>query len=431
MKRKKYLLLVCILIIFTSSCQKEYVQIEPEPDYKLIKNMPDDVVTKSNNKDSSLDNKEITDISKDTIKILDADNSDNDEYNHNDVQDTNITNTDTMNMSSSEQVGKEWPYTLDFNGVGEELIPTAKGNIYANFKGSLEESYIICPDEKRGCIYYINYEKDDYIYQWKDGVSTLLVGMKARCLQLWNNELYFVADKTDDDILMPAHGPIYCYNLDSSECRLVLDTNASKIFIDSDGIFYEDFNPEDSTSITKRLEFNADVPYKEKYFTCFSYDNYIIYDEFDDMFEGFYIHNKKTGEKTFLAPMEYFGKLCVYDNYLTFRKSTYIYILDLITGEKKIYDLNDYDGLTDRIEFITDYIIVDNILYATVNISGGIFTIDLKTEEITYIKSKNSAELYYILYAGDGKLYTYSFITNKLYEFDFLGNNEFSVRSIG
>lgn len=53
--------------------------------------------------------------------------------------------------------------------------------------------FMVCHDANNGTTYYVNYGNDNYIYELKDGISTLLIDMEAICLQLLNNELYFVA----------------------------------------------------------------------------------------------------------------------------------------------------------------------------------------------------------------------------------------------
>ena len=242
-------------------------------------------------------------------------------------------------------------------------------------------------------------------------------------MQLWNNELYFINNISDDELI---YGYICCYNFNSKECRVIMDTTATKLFIDHDGIIFGDYNPETKSYYAKRLEFGTDTPRYEEYIICFSFENYAIHN--DEMYEAVYIYNKKTGDKAFIAPIEYFDKINIFEKYMTFTKGSCIYLLDLISGEKKIYDLNYNKNFTEPIQYVINYIIVDNILYATVNISGLVI-LNLETEAMTFIKSNNYLEPYDVLYAGNGKLFGYSLILNKLAELD-LSGKEYIARGI-
>lgn len=422
--KSKFMMILMILMILVCSCNKQNNDLT-EPDYKAFKDMTVNINKSLTEDNDEADTGHETTANTATNEDEYSDNEKNDskEDFHNDTNDNNENESASANFTIIEASKKDWPYALYFSGIGEELIPTTKGNIQANYKKLTRESYLICPDEQRDCVYFINYNKDNYIYQLKDGVISLLVDKKTAYLQLWNNELYFIHNISDGDDI---YGNICCYNFDSKECRVYIDIIATKLFIDSDGILFGDYNPETNSFYAKRLEFGSDTPRYEDYIICFSFENYAIHN--DEMYEAVYIYNKKTGDKAFVAPIEYYDKINVFDKYMSFTKGSCVYFLDLISGEKRIYDFNDCKDIGDPIHSIINYIIVDNILYATVNLSG-LISLNLETEAIAYIKSNNILESYDILYAGNGKLFGYSLMNGKLAEIT-INNDKYTARGI-
>ena len=363
MTKKKSLLIPIIIVIAITciSCDKKEDIIE-EPNYNIYKDI------ESNNSDKGL-------------------------------------NPDIDYHEKDETVmSREWPYQLDYKGTGTDMIPLPFGNLDVNRKPNLQlYSYLVCPDKINDCIYYINYGKDNYIYQLKDGVSSLLITKETLYLQLWENELYFVENANTKE---NKYGEIYSYNLDTNELKLILDENAGALYVDAKGIFYLNYNLDDDPNVFNisghRLDYGSTTSYKTDYFVYFPFEKYEIYNYKS---EDVSIYNKETGERTFLAPIDYRNKLRVFGEYLTFSEKTCIYVLNLKTGEKAIYDINDCASLPTSVDYINDYIILEENIYLTSNVSNYIIIIELDTGKISS-KMTNQGLSFDYLYACDKRLFS-------------------------
>lgn len=396
MKRTKYYILsICIILALACSCSKEQDEIV-EPDYNFLQdineNSSDDSKTDKNVEENATSNDNtIAQISPVTQENLPK-NIDN-----------SITNAPISEPYESEKNDnmKEWSYPLEFEGAGDELQAARYGNIDANYKGFQVDSFILCPDEINNCAYFINYSEDNNIYQLKDGVCSLLIDKEAQCLQLWNNELYFIENKIVDSQVMD-YGNIFSYNLNTKEIRLVVEANAFIFYINSRGIYYQDMDITNNSITGYRLGFDKKAPIETGYYFYYSYSDYEINDSKGDTIS---LYNKKTGIHTDLAPIDYFDRIRIFDKYFTFKKGTCIYILDLITGEKKIYDLNDCKQLIFKMNSINDYIIFNNYIYASAGFANYIMQVNLVTGEISYKKLPGETLWFGNLLIGNNKLY--------------------------
>ena len=121
------------------------------------------------------------------------------------------------------------------------------------------------------------------------------------------------------------------------------------------------------------LEFENQEPKQVDYIFPTSYNEFQIHGSH----EGIYIFNSHTQEKTFIAPGEYMNnKPMLHNEYFMFIKDSCVYTLNLLNGEKKIYDLYNYDSLFDYELFISDYCIIDKLIYATDGIRLYIINMD-------------------------------------------------------
>ena len=332
MKKTSLITLILITMVLTTSCKNNSIENQVEPDYSHFQS--------SNNVDNYLDDEELSE--------------------------------ESDNGNASENLSKkEWPYELDFDGITSNKSYKT-GNLNTNFK-STSFSALICPDYEHDLIYYVNYGKDNYIYQLDDGVSTLLVDKEAHSLQLWDNELYFIEDEESSSRKI---GSIYCLNLDTKVLRLVQDTNAENLYIDTSGLFYYSYTDTGHFSGVL-LEFENQEPKQVDYIFPTSYNEFQIHGSH----EGIYIFNSHTQEKTFIAPGEYINyKPMLHNEYFMFIRGASIYTLNLLNGEKKIFNLNEYEKMEYDVVYIFDYCGIDNKIYATDG--GSCFIINMDSEEI-------------------------------------------------
>jgi hypothetical protein len=316
----------------------------------------------------------------------------------------------TANTSKQAIVNnKEWPYELDFSGVTTSgKVKTA--NLRTNYRFNSFSSFtscLFCPDIENDILYYVNYDKDNYIYELKDGNISLLVEMNAYCLQLWDNKLYFLSCNQNINNDDQKTGDIYCYNLDTKEVSLLLKTNAYSLFVDSYGIFYQNINLNTSGFAGYRLDFNSTTPQKTDYAFYFIYNEYMICTgSGSNDFDKLYLCNRDTGEKTFLISLvdAVNNNLRFGDDYMVFTLDSFVYVLNLKTGKKDIYDMK---SMAAAFNGPIDYFINDNILYMVntnrllaLDLLNG--TLKFNNKFITYDEQITS----YQIFAGKTHYYT-------------------------
>lgn len=328
--------------------------------------------------------------------------------------------TDITDEDGQTDVISDWPYELTFHGLGVALERPLSGNMDANFKRNIiSESNLICPDEERNCIYYINYGGDSYIYQWKENNATLLVRRVAAFLQLWQGKLYYVdfdksryhGDiKTFDDSIHS--GDIYSYDIETGIETLILKSSARNIHVFEDGIYFNEVNvtqnnDDDTNTYTmtyKLFRFDNNKVEDSIYPRDHDFKDFVIVNDYDS--KSVTLYNKNTGASDVLAQSDFFYRYRVYDDYFCLRYDGRIYMLNLRTGERKNYDIN-YLSPTNTGVSIQDFILYQNKLYATLNISGRIAIIDLNTDKVNVVYTRgNVMDNYQFLYIGNGSLYT-------------------------
>lgn len=397
MKKFMYLFLLISILCLICSCKSEPDVYEP--DYSAFK--PD------------LKNNSFTaDLSKpdDNLTVP------------NPTEEANI--KDTKNSEESKKSEKQWPYELDFTGV-ESKIKGKTGNLVTNtnmFDHMLDKnySYLLCPDYVNGVTYYVNIDDDNYIYQLKDGVSTLLIEKEANYLQLWDNKLYFLSHnhKYEDRFT----GDIYCFDLENKELKLILKDDARSLYIDSYGIYY---NKHPLKSY--RLDFGSDTPQELSYAFLFSYNEYEIQSIED---KGIFLVNRETEEKHLLIPpenMSYYVSL--YSDYFTFINRTCVCMINLLTGERKIYDFNDCKNLVGD-AYIFSFVIFDDIIYASPT-GPRIYRYDMTNETAEFfnypVDNINAGNHLLGLFTDGTNLYTVMerYGKKKLYMVTRFGENDF------
>lgn len=258
-------------------------------------------------------------------------------------------------------------------------------------------------------MYYVNYPRDNYIYQLKDGNINLLVDIPANNLQLWGNKLYFISPKYYDEAKDRKSGDIYCYDITDKRVELLLEAEAFSLVVDSYGIFYQANNG--NAIEAYRLDFASTSPQKTEYIFYFPYNDYMIINDMTDL----YLYNRETGEKTFLVPLIYANNnnLRFAGDYMIFnleptlenKDDSRVFVLNLRTGKKDIYDILSIAGPTFR--DAVDYFISDNVLYAAntnrllgLDLSNG--QLKFRSKYITYREAISSV----CLFAGKDHYYT-------------------------
>ncbi len=116
-------------------------------------------------------------------------------------------------------------------------------NLEENMKiecGAESAPVLVCRDPIYDITYYINYGRDNFIYAYRNGQTELAVEIPARDLFCKAGELYFIA--TDNGRFHFSgfeRGNILKYNPKDGIVAVVVECNADRMMVYSDGICYE------------------------------------------------------------------------------------------------------------------------------------------------------------------------------------------------
>lgn len=380
---KKILKLVFITLIPFSliACEKKSQRTEPiyELDSTYNKN-----IEKSNNEDLSLDKNHSH-----TVEITPA-------------------------------VHSNIPVEFDFKGLETDIKTIEADLLNINYKPSIFKltTFLVNPDDKT--IYYINVGKDNYIYELKDGKNEVIIEERVQSIALWEDEIYYMkrpymyGDAEGD----AEAGKIYKYSLVSNQISLVHDAKACTFTVSESGVFF-------STTIKEPtdlgwsfipsfyiLPFGETTPQETYPTKPLKYKNYRIesvYDE-ENIYQGITFVNEDNGTKTETLPILHDGiSLCGDNLYYISPDRSILIRLNLLTGEKTVFDKNSIDNDSKRLNlsYLT-YVEINGELY----ISSGFYEM-LKEEENGILRmgtqgmKRSHDEFYNIrdLYTDGNKLY--------------------------
>lgn len=104
---------------------------------------------------------------------------------------------------------------------------------------------LFCVDENTGVVYFVNQNKDFYLYRIKDGEVALAVEMPVREVHCYQNEVYFMIESYGKYELTDIHeGEIYCYRPADGSIRLIYspkdldEIESAKVKVTDEGIYF-------------------------------------------------------------------------------------------------------------------------------------------------------------------------------------------------
>ena len=171
----------------------------------------------------------------------------------------------------------------------------------------------------------------------------------------------------------------------------------------------------------------SDTPQELSYAFLFSYNEYEIQSIED---KGIFLVNRETEEKHLLIPpenMSYYVSL--YGDYFTFINRTCVCMINLLTGERKIYDFNDCKNLVGD-AYIFSFVIFDDIIYASPT-GPRIYRYDMTNETAEFfnypVDNINAGNHLLGLFTDGTNLYTVMerYGKKKLYMVTRFGENDF------
>ncbi len=294
--------------------------------------------------------------------------------------------------------------SMDFNGTEGEFIIAPAGNSFENSKGFSKFSDLVCHDEKNECIYYINYGKDDYIYESKDNNTTLLIEEKARCVQLWEDKIYFV---NATGIFMT--GDAYCYDLETKQLTKVIEGEIGDLYIDEDGIIFSEYeiNEEEKSSTyhMMKLNHNSKTPLACDTNNIYKYEDFVL--QFNQTTEWIELVNRETSDVRPVFSYEYLTDYRVYGSYVIIKRADIFLVINLSTGKKMIYDITQCNLPSDSFQ-VKDYIVIDHTLYVAPSISDYMVTVDIDSGAMNCIQNtEQTSDSMDALYVAGDKIYAY------------------------
>lgn len=353
-KKRSLLFLIITFLIFCSSCSQS--DASKEIDYSKF----------LNNQDINTNDKAPADKAADITTSAQSGEA------------TGVnTTTASQDVNNNTALPWNWPSDMDFTGVKSEMKDFKLGNLSSNFIINASATCLFCPNKQNNTIYYMS-RKDRFIYEQKGDNNTLLVEMQAHNLQLWDNKLYFINIKKTNYY---ASGPIYSYDLETKELELVLDKNIALFYIDNYGIYYSELGDSQQLKVNL-LDFNNKNTSLDDYPWVISYNEYLL-----TLLEGnLSLINRNTDEIIKIMPFEdnikVISTIHIFENRLVFAVDTCIYVLDLITGDKKSYNAIQADAfLKLSLKRIVDFVFVDNNIFASYGCKN-IIKLDLDKDNI-------------------------------------------------
>lgn len=313
-----------------------------------------------------------------------------------------------------------WPSDLvDFEGAKSECLTPKNGNLDINEKicYSREPFNLICLNPDNQTVYYANYGKDGYIYQLNGSSSKLLVKKKANFLQIWNNELYFMSDKLDEQSL--EYGGIYKYNLKTGILKLIIKTEAKWLTVNSNGIYF--VRQKSNNGKTFKLDichikFGKNIPSKlsgTDGLDFLVYKNIIIKNDYN----GLTLYDKlKKKEYTLIVPkdgIEINHMAGLDKGILYYENENNLLCLNLQSGEKKVYDINKLINNSNSIysgtRSLYNYTLFKNELFISTetNVILRIRQSDDKASVVDFGFAKNGEDTYsmYDLFTSGDRLF--------------------------
>lgn len=333
--------------------------------------------------------------STDTKKIDYSIFTENKNTNSNIVTPTDIPPVTNTTASSGEfnksTETKEWPSDIEFSGVKSKMNDFKLGNLGGNYKINSQFTCLICSGTLDDSIYYINEGNDKYIYQLKNDKSTLLVDMEANNLQLWENKLYFINVQNNNPYY--DSGYLYSYDIATKELTLISDRNIASFFIDNYGIYYSELTSDYEFNVS-RLDFNNTITPLKDYPWLLSYNEFLLTN-----WDGYLsLINRETDEIIQIMPFKddinLLSSLHIIGDNLIFVIDSRVYILNLVTGAKKIYDVNDCAGLVFKVDRIVDLVCIKDVIYVAYG-SNLIIKIDMASDDIKQYFTSEMDNFYY------------------------------------
>lgn len=325
-----------------------------------------------------------------------------------------------------ESLEKEYEYFVGFNGVtSTKDTPKSANSPFSNSYGKMRS--IITYNQETDTLYYTNFEKDNFLYSYKEDKSELLIEMPVNFPNYSNGNIYFLSNSEN----LPGYydmwcGKLYKYNLENKTIELLFDQNvynlsvyddylyfSEEIYLHGDDLAYklgcEYFKYSISTGLIEKIGDLLPFFYGEYQlsFTPRDEDGLFAINLISDIdninLTGYYYYTNHTWAD---------GALCIADDKFWFKCTLGLVSINLNNGETKIYKGNDekdkfsFDYMTG----IENFAVLNGELYVTSNFR--LFRYDYESDKFISINPEKGLIQFIGVYT-DGE-YIYSIKTDGL-----------------
>lgn len=286
---------------------------------------------------------------------------------------------------------------------------------------------LFCVDEKTGVVYFVNQNKDWYIYRLKDGEVKLAVPLPAKELYIWEETVYFMLDSYGKyDLGEAKTGDIYAYTPADGSVKLIYSVSEKgsddyKLTVNEAGIFFScsnfmEVNMENGRETFAYMPYYGYLPFGEK--EAVEDKNHMTFAGWKDYY---FIRMPDENGKVNLYLESRVGKAginlgqvilsCVIGDelyYILSDSKLSVRIRNLESGEERIYSCEEalYEAFTEAPDYagINSFVVVEDNIWAT---SGGVwlFRIEMQGGDVTYYRMSENRGMLHTLYTDGKQLY--------------------------
>ena len=296
-------------------------------------------------------------------------------------------------------------------------------------KGAIFGDSLFCVDDSTGVIYFVNQNKDYYLYRIKDEEVRLAVAMPVKELYAYDGSIYFMLDScydksksSDKYELKDMHsGDIYRYTPIDGKVELVYEAGAiensknHRLTVEESGIYFycEVVEAEKTKYNFYHLPFGATEPIQDTKLTAMKgWKEYVFSFVPDVVLESRVIKKGEPIERLELPISKHC--FCVVGNTLYSAEGTYISCINLETQEEMRYDFLEAmkeniseESLEDKHNLIVEsFVITETDVWVASPMI--LYRFNLESKEVSYCRlSKGDTPFYEIetLYTDGKELY--------------------------
>ena len=226
-------------------------------------------------------------------------------------------------------------------------------NVFNRMLRGVERESLLCTDWNTNMTYFVNQNKDWYIYCLRDGMAELVVSLPARELHVYDGVLYFIVEDYGEYTLEGINsGDIYAYTPAEGTVELVYEVSrltadaCTQMTVKEDGVYFSCMvQDEEYPGISEQKDYFLSFETKELVedmndTTSYGFGEYkLAYFMNDSGTVNMTLISKTQGTKnTKELGIGMVKQCCILENELFYKTGWKLGVLDLDTWTTEIYD---------------------------------------------------------------------------------------------